>query len=75
MQSDVRESVAGEVRAELARQKKSWRQLAEGVGINRESVRESVRGDRPFRIEELTAIAAWLGVPVTQFLPAEAVAS
>jgi transcriptional regulator with XRE-family HTH domain len=75
MPSDVRSAVAGEVRAELARQSKSLRELAEGVGLNRETVRLAMRGDRSFRIEELTAIAAWLGVPVTQFLPAEAVAS
>ena len=75
MQSDVRKTVAGEVRAELARQEKSWRQLAEGIGVDRESVRRAMKGERSFRIEELTAIAVWLGVPVTQFLPTEVVAS
>jgi hypothetical protein len=39
------------------------------VGLNRETVRLAMKGDRSFRIEELTAIAAWLGVPITQFLP------
>lgn len=75
MESDVRAIVAGEVRAELARQSKSLRELAEGVGLNRETVRLAMKGDRSFRIEELTAIAAWLGVPVAKFLPTESVAS
>jgi hypothetical protein len=36
------------------------------------SVSRRLRGETPFDINELVAVAEFLGVPVTHFLPSEA---
>ncbi|PZG11301.1 hypothetical protein C1I95_27405 [Micromonospora craterilacus] len=57
------------MRAELARQQKSQRDVAAQVGLSQASVQLRLVGERPFRAEELAIIADWLGVPAGQFLP------
>jgi len=63
----TREHIAGEVRAELARQGKSRAYLVELLNLEASAVSWKLHGKRSFRAEELAAIAAGLGVPVTQF--------
>lgn len=72
----TRQAIAGEVRAELARQHKTQRDLAEILGIDQSSVNLRLKGVRAFRAEEIVAMAAGLGVPTERFLttPAESVA-
>lgn len=67
--SSVREDIAAEVRAELARQNKSQRDVAEALGMVQPVVSLRLQGKRSFRAEELAQLAEWLGVPVAQFLP------
>lgn len=67
--------VAAEVRAEMARQQMSQEKLAALTGLSQSRISRRLVGDRPFDITELAAVATALGVPVTQFMPAEAVAS
>ncbi len=65
----TRKAIADEVLAELARQQKTMRDLAEFMGADKGAVSRRLRGHRSFRAEELSAIADWLGVPVAQFVP------
>lgn len=69
MPNNVRAKIAAEVRAELARQTKTQREVADRLGITQPSVQLRLSGQRPFRAEELAVIADWLGVPAAQFLP------
>jgi len=63
------QSTAAEVRAELARQCKSQAEAAELLGVQRQNMWLRLHGRRHFTNQELVTLAAWLGVPVTQFLP------
>lgn len=67
------ESVPAKVRAELERQNVSYRELGRRLGktISYVSRRLSEHPDVQFRMDELEDVAAALGVPVGQFLPAE----
>lgn len=60
--------IAGEVRAEMSRQRKSQRDLAEQLGWPQPRLSRRLTGDVDMRVGELEAIATALGSPVTQFL-------
>ncbi|WBT08819.1 helix-turn-helix transcriptional regulator [Corynebacterium sp. SCR221107] len=62
------EAVAIEVRAELARQEKTINQVADYVGMPVSTMRRSVKGQRPFTIDELGAISEFLGIGIVQLL-------
>lgn len=64
-----RTAIATEVRAELARQQKTQREVGDILGLPQQSIARRLAGDISFRAEELTKLAAALGVPVTRFLP------
>lgn len=61
--------VAREVRAEIARQRMTHRQLAEALGVSQPQVTKRLNGDIEFRPSELELLAELCGVPVTQFFP------
>jgi transcriptional regulator with XRE-family HTH domain len=63
------ERVAAEIRAELARQEKPQLQLAELLGISQVSISRRLRGQTAIDVNELSKIAEYLGVPMSQFLP------
>lgn len=65
----TRSAIAAEVRAELARQDKTFNDLAEFMRADKGAVSRRLRGLRSFRAEELALIADWLGVPVSKFVP------
>lgn len=67
-----RERIAAEVRAELGRQGKTQRQVAELLGMTQQSLALRLAGSRSFRAEEITKLAEVLCVPASQFLPADA---
>jgi len=69
MPSNDRNSIATEVRAELARQQKTQRDAALILGLPQQSVQMRLKGVTPFRAEELAKLAAGLGVPVSSFYP------
>jgi transcriptional regulator with XRE-family HTH domain len=75
MQHTLSEYVAREVRAEMARQGVSQRELAERLGFAQSGLSKRLTGQLTFRAEEWERIAEILGVPVTQFLPVPAAAS
>lgn len=62
------ELVSEEIRAELARQKKSVNGLAEYIGSPISTIRRSVNGHRPFTLDELDATAAYLGIGVIELI-------
>jgi predicted XRE-type DNA-binding protein len=66
----AREAIATEVRAEVARQQKSQRDIAAILGIPQPSVQLRLKGERPFRAEELVMLAEAFGVSVDHFVPA-----
>lgn len=70
MPSDVRSQIATEVRAEMARQFKTQRDLAKLLAVDQGSASLRLQGERSFRAEELVRVAEWLDVPVTQFTDA-----
>lgn len=63
-----RQRIAAEVRAEIARQSKTQRQVAELVGMTQQALQLRLAGSRSFRAEEISKLASALGVPVDQFL-------
>lgn len=65
------ECTAANVRAELARRRISGRELARGIGWSAPTTFRRLRGDTPFTIDELIAVARFLGVPVAALIPAD----
>jgi transcriptional regulator with XRE-family HTH domain len=64
----ARHAIAAEVRAEMARQNKSLRDLATAVGLSHQSLAVRVRGDMAFRADELVLLANTLGVNAEQLI-------
>ena len=62
------EQVAANIRAELARQKKTQAQLAEVWGINAASVSKRMSGAVPVDVNEVQMAAGWLGVPLSRLM-------
>jgi transcriptional regulator with XRE-family HTH domain len=71
------ERVAAVVRSEMARQLKTQVQLASAVDMTQQAVSRRLRGTTAFSLDELQAVAEFLGVPLVHFIDesAEAVAS
>jgi transcriptional regulator with XRE-family HTH domain len=61
------EALLAEVRACMARRRVTGRDLANGLGMGRQSMQRRLTGEVPFRIGELIAIAVLLDVPVSTF--------
>lgn len=67
---ESRQKVAGEVRAEAARQKVTVTALAEATGMSRVILGRKLNGSAPIGIEELVRISRALNVPMSRFLAA-----
>lgn len=61
--------LAGEVRAEMARQKRTAGEMARAVGITAHTAGRRLSGAVPFNITELDAVARWLGIDVAALMP------
>jgi transcriptional regulator with XRE-family HTH domain len=68
MSEVITASVAAEVRAELARQRRTQRDLAEAIGLSQQAASRRLCGEVPFDIAELAKVAKLLGVPIEHFL-------
>jgi transcriptional regulator with XRE-family HTH domain len=68
MQSDLTAQVASRIRAEMARQQRSHRELGEALGIHQTQATRRLRGDIAFNTAELEKAAEFLSVPVTEFI-------
>lgn len=69
MPKPLTETVAAEVRAELARQNISRTDAAAKLGMSRTLLWSRLRGETPFKVSELECLAELVGVPVSRFLP------
>ncbi|MDQ1111205.1 transcriptional regulator with XRE-family HTH domain [Microbacterium testaceum] len=72
--------LAGEVRAEMARQKRTAGEMARVLGITAHTAGRRLSGAVAFSVTELMAVAMWLGMDAKELLrraeePAHAVAS
>lgn len=71
MPSQLALDIAAQVRAEISKQMKPQRELVDLLGVSQAQVSERVRGDVEWRISELVKVAHYLGVPITEFVPAD----
>lgn len=69
MTSPFSERVRANVRAELARANLSQTDLAEGLHTTQQAISRRMSGKVPFDTDEIEAIAAFLGVPVSALVP------
>lgn len=69
------QAVAGNVRAEMARRKRTATHLQELLHLSRNSVYRRMNGDVPFDLEELDRVARWLALPLSSLTTVEAVAA
>lgn len=60
--------LAGEMRAELARQKRTASDLAAALGITPHTVGRRLNGDVPFNMIELATACRWLGIDLSEFV-------
>jgi transcriptional regulator with XRE-family HTH domain len=68
MPTPIAQSVAAELRAEIARQSLTQQELAERLGERQWWVSRRVTGEVSVTAEDLVRFAAALGVPAAQFL-------
>jgi len=68
MSESLTTTVAAEVRAEMARQRRSQRQVADALGVSNTYVWRRLTGEVAFDLTELEAVAAYLDRPVDQFM-------
>lgn len=66
---EIQEQVAAEVRAEMARQRLTLRDVAGKIGMVHTSLHRRLTGKIPFDVGELARMADVLNVPVIQFFP------
>lgn len=65
--SEIVAAVSDNVRAELARHRKTQAELAEHLGITQQTLRSRLSGSpRSFDVVELGSIAHWLDIDVTR---------
>ncbi|HWU28932.1 MAG TPA: helix-turn-helix transcriptional regulator [Microbacterium sp.] len=64
----VTSRIADEVRAEMARQKKTGAELAAVLGITQHTVGRRLNGATPFNMIELILVAAWLGISLGELI-------
>jgi hypothetical protein len=64
VQTSAAQRIAGEVRAELARQRRSQASLALALGISQQALSRRMTGDIPFNIDQLSTVASFLSMPL-----------
>jgi transcriptional regulator with XRE-family HTH domain len=62
-----RAKLAGEIRAELARQNKSVAALAKAINMDPATLGRRLKGNKPFYFEELEAVSQFLGFRLSEF--------
>lgn len=66
--ASVSSTVAANCRAEAARHGKTALDIADGTGIHRVTLGRRLSGTVPFTVDELVAIATYLGIPLSTLL-------
>ncbi len=67
MTDGLQHTVAAEIRAEMARQRKTQQDLAGQLGISAQQVGQRLGGKIAFDVRELGVIADYLDVPAVRF--------
>ena len=62
------QAVAGALRAEMARQRRTSIELAACLGVSQATAARRTNGETPLDLDEIETIAAWLDVPVAALL-------
>lgn len=75
MTTDLSRTVAGSVRAEMARRKTTQRQVADAIGTSQAAVSRRLSGLVPFDVDELAAVADLFEMDPRDLLPATAPAT
>lgn len=68
MEQTPTQRTAEAVRVELARHRVKFTDVAEVIGCGRTTLWRRLNGEYPFDVAELSAIAEYLGVPVSTFV-------
>lgn len=66
--------IADNVRAELARARRSQTQAAAAIGLSQPSMSRRLMGEVDFTVPELMSLAAWLEVELARLLPPDVAA-
>ena len=61
--------IAANLRAEMARQRKTGKELALVLSVSQASASRRTTGETPLDVDELCSVAAWLDVPFSALLP------
>ena len=72
--TSLRATTAAEVRAEMARQRRSGVELATHLDLSQQAVSRRLAGEVAFDLDELAAVAEWLGVPLQTLIAPRGVA-
>jgi transcriptional regulator with XRE-family HTH domain len=70
-----RSRLAEEIRAELARQQKSRTDLAAAMGVSLNTLTSRLNGRYPFLMDEVAAVAAFLGMTASELIARTEVAA
>lgn len=65
-ETDYAEGIAAEVRAEMARQKKTGKDLSSTLGLTQSTTSRRLTGEVPFDMAEIFTVSDWLGIAVTE---------
>lgn len=65
----LKESVSAEIRAELARQAKTKKSIAELLKVSDSHAGKLINGVRPFDLEQIEIVANYLGISINQLFP------
>ena len=68
MHQPLRQRVAEEVRVAFARKRVSVNAASKALGWSQPYLSRRVNGQIPFNVDDLEAIATWLGIPTSQLL-------
>lgn len=71
MGTALRGLIAAEVRAEMARQRKTGVELAALLDVSQQAASRRLAGAVPFSMDEIVVVAQWLGVEVVTLIPRE----
>lgn len=69
MGSGLKGLVAAEIRAEMARQRRTGVELASLLKVSKQAVSRRLSGEQGFDLDEVAIVADWLAVPLSQLIP------
>ena len=70
-ESSFSQSVAGALRAEMSRKRKTSNELATILHLSQSSASRRMTGDVSLSLDEISAIADWLDLPIERLLMPE----